>query len=177
METQNSFQCSLILALWYFFAENSLLFEGSPGTVRYPEVPWPFSVCFILPDVKCSLLVCYLFPSKPKAHGHNHLFWVFLPLHHSPQPNLMRTSSVLTSETLSYFTACGFSLLWDLLPIQKNCVSTPETVGSSGSMDSSSVRALRFLFAGRNDLKFTLVHISSGHWFKWLKPHIFKCYS
>lgn len=97
-----------------------------------------------------------------------------LSLHRSLQPNLMRT---LTSETLSYFTVCVFSLLWDLLPIQKNGISTLGITGSSGSMVSSSVRALQFPFSGMNDFKFPLVHISSGHWFKWFKPLISKLYS
>lgn len=53
-------------------------------------------------------------PQNSCAHVDNHLFWVLSPLYHSFQPNLMRTNSVSTSETLLYFTACGFSLLWEL---------------------------------------------------------------
>lgn len=116
-------------------------------------------------------------PENACAHVDNHLFWVFSLLYRSYQPNLMRTYSVPTSETLSYFTACGFSLLWDLVPIQENCISTLEITGSSGSMVSSSLRALWFPFSGMNDVKFILVHISSGHWFKQFTPFIFKFYS
>lgn len=49
-----------------FFPENRLLCKDSPGTVRYPEETEPFAFCSILPEVKHSLLACYLFPPNLK---------------------------------------------------------------------------------------------------------------
>lgn len=68
------------------FPEDRLLLEHNPGTAGYPEAPRLCSFCCILPEGKYSVLVCYLFLSKPQAlkmpaaHVHNQLDWVFSPL-------------------------------------------------------------------------------------------------
>lgn len=49
------------------FPEDRLLLEHNPGTAGYPEAPRFCSSCFILPEGKYSVLVCYLSLSKPQA--------------------------------------------------------------------------------------------------------------